>query len=123
MATTSKVIVRTIIKGTLEGGSAQSEYTQVNTTGTRVSVETTFGAGVASATTFSSPANARFMTIVLPTTNENSWRLTASTAEVGMALSSQGINVFALPDSTVGSTFYGYTTSTRAISGVRIIYS
>lgn len=123
MATTSKVTIKTVVKGTLEGVSAQGEYVMVNTTGCRVIVETTFGAGVANATTFASPPTARFMQVTMPTSNTNPWRLTGSTAEVGLALSSQGTLVYALDESTAGTTFYGYTSSTRAISGVRITYS
>lgn len=124
MATTSKVIIETVVKGLPEGGSARSRYEQSNSSGVRVAIETTFGTGISSATTFSTPANARFMTIVMPTTNTNPWRLAMSTAEVGLALSSRGANVYCLStESTAGSTFYGYTTSTRAISGVRIIYT
>lgn len=122
MSTTSKVIVRTVIKGTQEGGSAQAEYVMVNSTGCRVTIETTFGSGLSSATTFSTPTNAKFMTIIPPTSNAEPWRLAASTVEVGLAMSSQGASVFALSTASA-TTFYGYTTSTRAISGVRVIFS
>lgn len=123
MPTTSKVTVKTVIKGTGIGGSLQGEHTMVNTTGSRVTVETTFGSGVSAATSFRSPANARFLTIVLPSTNTNAWRLTGDTAEVGVALSSHGVNVYSLPESTVGTLFFAYTTGSRDISGVRLTYS
>lgn len=123
MPTTSKVVIKTIVKGTDLGGSLQGEHTMVNTTGCRVTVETTFGSGVSSATSFRSPPNARWMTVTMPSSNTNAWRLTADTAEVGLGLSSHGTNVYSLPESTAGTQFFGYTTSTRAISGVRITYS
>lgn len=119
----SKVTIETVVTNLPEGGSARSHFEQTNTTGVRVAVETTFGSGVSSATSWTTPPNARHMTIVLPTTNTNPWRLTASTAEVGVALSSHGASVYALPESTSGTQFFAYTTSTRAISGVRIVYT
>lgn len=123
MPSTSKVIIETLVKGLPEGGSARSRFEQTNTTGSRVTVETTFGTGISSATTFTSPVNARFLTIVLPTSNTNPWRLAATTAEVGLAMSSHGASVFCLPESTAGTEFVAYTSSTRAISGVRLIWS
>lgn len=88
-----------------------------------MSVETTFNTGVSSATTFSSPPNAKWVTISMPSDNTEPWRLTASTAEVGIAMSSHGASVLSLPGSTVGSTFYAYTTGTVSIPGVRIVFS
>lgn len=106
----------------VEGGSVQNRTVMVNTTGSRVVAETTFGTGISSATSFRSPPNAKFLTIVMPSTNTNPWRMSATTAEVGLAMSSQGATVLTLPESSNGTEIFGYTSSTRAISGVRLVF-
>lgn len=121
MPTTSQVTVKTEVTGT--GGHSVVTHTQKNTTGVRYAIETTFGAGVANATTFSSPPNAKFMTIILPTSNESGWRLSISTAEVGLPMASQGASNLCLQDTTAGTTFYAYSTSTRAITKVRLLFT
>ena len=110
------------IRGLPEGGSANiGPYKMTNSTGSRVTIETTFGAGIANATTWSAPTNAKYMLIIMPTTNTNAWRLAGTTAEAGIAMSSRDPTLISI--STLMTTYYGYTSSTRAISGVRIIFA
>lgn len=122
MASTSLVTIETVVSGLPEGGSARSRYTVTNSTATRVAFETTVNIGIASATTVSNPVNARTMILIPPSSNASPYRISQSTAEVGLPLSSRGFGVFSIPPSTTPSTFFLYTTSTRAISGLRAIF-
>ena len=122
MPTTSKVVIDTLVTGSVEGGSANSHSVMKNSTGCRTAIETTFGVGVANATTFVSPPTAKFLTIIPPSSNASGWRLANSTAEVGLPMSSQGASLLSIVESTAGTTWFAYSTSTRAISGVRIIW-
>lgn len=115
----SRVLIRTVVTGLAEGGSIQSEFSQQNTTAVRESIETTAGAGVGFATPFTVPSDARFMLLQMPSTGRDPVSITASTAEDGITLSSQGASVLSV---TGDSTFFVYTTASNAISGVRILF-
>lgn len=118
----SRVIIETLVTELPEGGSARSRHELVNSTGVSVAAETTFNTGVSSAASFSNPVNARVLLLFPPTTNTSPYRVSQSTAEVGLPFSSQGPAVLSISPSTVASTYYGWTTSTRAISGMRVLY-
>lgn len=121
MASTSKVIVETVVSGTPEMGSARSRFETVNSTGTRVALETTIATGISSATTLSNPVDARTLILIPLTTNTSPYRVSGSTSEVGVPLSSQGAAVFSVSPSTTPSTWYLYTTGERAFQA-RVLF-
>ena len=122
MPSTSKVTIETVVTGLPEGGSARSAYSFVNSTATRVALETTVNTGISSATTVSNPVDARTMILIPPSTNKSPYRISQSTAEVGIPLSSQGFYVGSIPPSTTPSTYFLYTTGATAIVGLRVIF-
>lgn len=114
MPTSAIVSVETKVSGLPEGGSDQNRYSLRLSSAVSVSYETTIGTGISSATTLSNPVGSRVMLLQPFSSNTNPYRLAMSTAEVGLPLSSQDISLFSMPDSTAASTFYLWTTSTRA---------
>lgn len=121
--TTSILEIVGKVTGLVEGGSATFRKKMTNSTGVREAREITVGAGIANATTISNPINARAMVLVVGSdTNASPWRISGSTSEVGVPLSSRGFAVFTIPPSTVASTYYVYSGTTREITGVRVLF-
>lgn len=115
MSSTSLVTIKQQVKGLPEGGSVTAEKVLRNSTGVRISLDTTIGTGISSATTVAAPVNARFMVITPYSTNTSPIYLSGSTSETGIPLSSVDQSVLSIyTTSTGGTTFYLYVQTTRS---------
>lgn len=119
MASTSILTFEWVVTGRPERGSDQGRLSFRNSTGVDDASETTASTGATIATPLVPPNNARFMVIIPPSTNHHGLRLTGSTSEVGLPLSSQGGSAVSI---TTGSSYLLYTTSSTAVTGIRLIW-
>jgi hypothetical protein len=108
MASTASISILSTVTGLPEGGTdslsiAASNSSAANTI-TYVQVTTAQG----TATTFSMLSSAKFVLLIPPSTNTFPYRLTGSTAEVGLPLSSVDPAFLSLPG---GTSFNVYTTA------------
>lgn len=119
MASTSIVTLSWEIRGRPEGGSDQGKYTQRNSTGVDDAIETTATTLATAGASLVPPSNTKFMALIMPSTNKVPVRLSGSTAEAGIPLSSQGGSVVCV---TTGTTYFVYTTSSTAVTGIRVLW-
>ena len=119
MPSTSILTFKWQIKGRPEGGSDQGSFVQRNSTGVDDALETTATTAMAVASSMVPPNNTRFMAIFPPSTNGLGLRLSGSTLEAGIPLSSHGMSLVCV---TTGSTYYLWTTGSSAVSGVRVLW-
>lgn len=119
MASTSILTYEWVVKGRPEGGSDHGKFTQRNSTGVDDAVETTATTAVGSAAAIVPPANTKFMGLIPPTTNKAPYRLTGSTSESGVPLSSRGFSFVCV---TTGTTYFVFTTASTAVSGLRVLF-
>lgn len=120
--TTSIVELLGSVTGMLEGGSVKFRSVVRNSTGVRETRELTIGSGISNATTIANPVDAKMMVIAVGDTNTAAYRISGTTSEVGIPCSSAGFIAVSIPPSTAANTYHVYTTSTRAITGARLMF-
>lgn len=118
MPSTAIVTISGTLTGRDEGGSDQFFIRLQNTSAASYDIQTTATTAQGSPTPLTPPSSAKFLLIEPPSTNRHGLRLTGSTAEAGIPLSSVDPSFFSI---TTG-TFYLYTTGTDPVPGIRTVF-
>jgi hypothetical protein len=118
MSTTATVTISGTLTGRAEGGSDQFFIKLTNTSAASYDVQTTATTAQATATLLTAPTSAKFLLIEPPSTNRNGLRLTGSTAEAGIPLSSVDPTFLSI----ASSVYFVYTTGTDPVPGIRIVF-
>lgn len=116
---TAAITVSATASGLPEGGVDQLSYTMTNTSAANTVTLASLTTLVGTATPVVLPSSAQFiMAFPAATTNTNAWFVTASTAQAGIPMSSNG---FALLRVAGGSTVYFYAAAGAAAFTLRVL--
>lgn len=119
MPTTAVIEIRASITGQLEGGSDFHSISVTNSSAVNSAVTSTATTAVGTATPISIPTSGHVLIILPNSTNTLPLRVTGSTAETGIAVTSRGPALLSLPG---GTTVHVYTTGTTAVPFRYLLY-
>lgn len=107
MASTAEITLSGTISGLPEGGEDQLSITMTNTSAANSVTLYPVTTAQGTCTAFVTPSSAKFLIMIPPSTNTFNYRVTGSTAEVGLPLSSRGASFLPVQANTSA---YFYTT-------------